>query len=312
MQSLTSKIFMNILRFIFHSPLFDSSKLSDNASKLVKDKKSHYRPSKDFVFSRVKCGNAFYERIEYQNKKSNKIILYIHGGGFKAPLIDTYRRLAEKYSRMFGGATLINADYRLYPQYELPAQMFDIAGIYLQLLNDGVNADDVIVMGDSAGANLALTSCLWLRDNGYPLPSHIVCFSLWGDATSSGSSRIKNAYSDPFYGIPRKAKIEDNLNLLRRISKYVQNLDRTNPYISPCFASFEGFKKVTLICGTAELDESDNDRVYEKMNNIGVDVELHKFDGMCHDFQLFSFLPESKKASGIVKNRIEDDCDENS
>lgn len=304
MQSLTSKIFMKILCVIFHSPLSDSSKLSDNASKLVKDKKSKYRPSKEFIHTKHECSETGYEKLISRKRKTDKVILLIHGGGFKIRLIDSYRRLAEKYSRMLDGATVINVDYRSFPQHEMPTQMHDVVSVYLHLLKEGTKPENIVVIGDSAGANLALTSSLWLRDNGYPLPCHIVCFSLWGDATSSGESKIKNAYSDPFYGIPKKAKIEDNLHLLRRISKYALNVDRTNPYISPCFASFEGFSPVTLVCGTAELDESDNDTVYRKMKEAGVDVRLYKFEGMCHDFQLFSFLPESKAAYKTVVQRI--------
>ena len=57
----------------------------------------------------------------------------------------------------------------------------------------------------------------------------------------------------------------------------------------------------------AELDESDNDRVYDKMKAAGVNVELHKFEGMCHCFQLFSFLPESSRAYNIIRQRIMED-----
>lgn len=304
MQSLISKIFMKTLCIVFHSPLSDSTKLSDNAKKITKDKKSRYKPSKDFVYSNHICNAVAYEKLVSRNRKTDRVILLIHGGGFKVKLIDLYRKLAEKYNRMFDGATVINVDYRTYPDYQLPTQMHDVVAVYLQLIKEGISPESITVIGDSAGANLALTSSLWLRDNGYPLPKSIVCFSLWGDATSSGDSRIKNAYTDPFYGISKRKKIEDNLHLLRRISKYVENLDRTDPYISPCFATFEKFPQVTLVCGTAELDESDNDRIYEKMKQAGVDVELYKFEGMCHDFQLFSFLPESKEAYRLVKQRI--------
>lgn len=304
MPSLTGKIFMNLLRIVFHSPLSDSTKLSDNAAKITKDKKTRYKPSKDFIHSRHTCGDAAYEKLVSQKCKTDKVILLLHGGGFKVPLIDFYRRLAEKYSRMFDGATVINVDYRTFPKSQLPSQLTDTVGVYLELLAQGIRPEDIIVIGDSAGANLALTSSLWLRDNDYPLPGHIVCFSLWGDATSSGDSRIKNAYTDPFYGISKKEKIEDNLHLLRRISVYVQNADRESPYISPCFGSFENFPKVTLVCGTAELDESDNDTVYRKMKQAGVDVELYKYEGMCHCFQMFSFLPESRQSYKKVTDRI--------
>lgn len=295
---------MGILRMIFHSPLSDSSKLSDNVSKITKDKESRYKPSKSFTHTKHICDTVKYEKIVNSNCETEKVILMIHGGGFKIELNDFYRRLAEKYSNMFCGATVINADYGRFPEFQLPSQMHDVVKIYLHLLDEGTKNSDIVVIGDSAGATLAMTSSLWLRDNNYPLPGHIVCFSLWADATSSGESRITNAYTDPFYGIAKHKKIEDNLHLLRRISKYVLNVDRIDPYISPLFGSFEKFPKVTLICGTAELDESDNDRVFAKMKDVNVDVELYKFEGMCHCFQLFSFLPESKIAYKIVKERI--------
>lgn len=304
MQSLTSKVFMSTLRLVFHSPLFDSSKLSDNAAKLTKDKKSKYKPSKNFIHSKHTTDGVKYEKLINRNCFTEKVILMIHGGGFRIELNDFYRRLAEKYSNLFCGATVINVDYGRFPEHQLPSQMHDVVKVYLHLLDEGINNSDIVLIGDSAGATLAMTSSLWLRDNGYPMPNHIVCFSLWADATSSGESRITNAYKDPFYGIARHKKIEDNLHLLRRISKYVLNVDRTSPYISPLFGSYVKFPKVTLVCGTAELDESDSDRVYEKMKLANIDAVLYKFESMCHCFQLFPFLPESKKAYTLVKNRI--------
>ncbi len=304
MQSLRSKVFMSFLRLVFHSPLSDSSRLTDNVSSVTKKMKSRYKPSRSFIYSKHTFDNVKYEKLIHKKCQTEKVILMIHGGGFKIELIDFYRKLAEKYSNIFNGATVINVDYGKWPEHKLPSQMHDVAKIYLHLLDEGVKNSDIIFIGDSAGATLAVTSCLWLRDNSYPLPEHIVCFSLWADATSGGASKIKNAYTDPFYGIAKRKKIEDNIHLLRRISKYVLDVDRTDPYISPLFGNFENFPKVTLVCGTAELDESDSDRVYEKMKNTGIDVELYKFEGMCHCFQFFSFLPESNDAYKKVKTRI--------
>lgn len=304
MQSVPSRILCACLRGIFHSPLLDSSKFSDFAGDKTKERKSHYKPSRGFVHSRHRCGEACYEKLVSDNCKTDKVILLIHGGSFKVKLIDMYRRLAEKLSKKLNGATVINVDYRIFPQHKFPTQLEDTAAVFLELLKQGVKPENVVFIGDSAGANLALTSSLRLRDNGHPLPGAIVCFSLWGDATSSGESRIKNAYKDPFNGISKRKRVEDNLHILRRISKYALNLDGTNPYLSPCFADFSGFPPVTLVCGGAEVDESDNDRVFEKMKAAGVDAVLYKFDGMFHDFQLVPFLPESKEAYCKVISRI--------
>lgn len=72
MQSLTSRIFMSTLRLVFHSPLSDSSKLSDNAAKLTKDKKSKYKPSKNFTHSKHTVDGVKYEKLINCNRKTEK------------------------------------------------------------------------------------------------------------------------------------------------------------------------------------------------------------------------------------------------
>lgn len=312
MQSVSSRIFCALLRAVFHSSLVNNRKLSDNAGKATKDAVSRYKASKGFEHTRHECGNAFYEKLVCKDCKTDKIVLHLHGGSFKVKLIDMYRKISEKYSRMVDGATVISLDYRIFPEHRFPSQLEDAVCVYKMMLEKGTPPENIIFIGDSAGATLALALALWLRDNGCPLPGHIVCFSLWGDATSSGASRIKNAYRDPFGGIAKRKKIEDNLDYLRGISKYAQELDRTNPYVSPCFGSFDGFPPVTLVCGEAEMDESDNDTVYEKMKSIGIDAKLYKFDGMFHDFQFFEFLPESRRAFDAVEKRLRGEQNENS
>ena len=304
MQSIRGRVLMCILRFVFHSPLSKSDKLSDRFAAISKRMKSEYKVPAGFALKRHLCNGVAYEELIPENKQTDIVLYHIHGGGFKVALNNFYRRTAEKYSMLFGNATVISVDYGTWPANELPSQMHDTVNVYRHLIAEGYSPDKIVFVGDSAGATLAVTSCLYLRDNNLPLPRHIICFSLWGDADSTGESRIKNAYTDPFYGIAKRKRIEDNLHLLRRISVYVQNTDRNNPYISPCRGEFTGFPPTDLFCGTAELDESDNDRVFEKMKAAGVDVQLYKYEGMCHCFQMFSFLPESKDAFEKAAERM--------
>lgn len=168
----------------------------------------------------------------------------------------------------------------------------------------GIEAKDIVLIGDSAGANLALTSTLYMRDNGMELPSAIVCFSLWGDATNSGKSVVDNCYRAPFGGIARRKKIEANWDYLHRISAFAKELDRSSPYVSPSFADYTNVPPVTLICGEAEMDRSANELAFDNMKNAGIDAELHMFDGMFHDFYLIPFFPETKRAFEIMKSRI--------
>ncbi len=305
MQSFASKILCGAMKAVFHSPLVNKSTMSDSAGKITKDKKSHYKPSKAFTLTRHRCGECFYEKLICKKCKTQKIILLFHGGSFKIKLIDTYRRLAEKYSLLSDGATVINVDYRTFPMHHFPSQLEDAVFVYCELLSQGIKSENIILIGDSAGANLALALPLYLRDNNIPMPSRIVSISLWGDLTAESPLREKNAYADPIYGLPKYKKIKDNLPYLHRPSSYARTVkDKKNPYASPCFGSFENFPPTTLICGGAELDEGDSDTVFFKMKEKNVDVFYYKAQGMFHDFPLVSFLPESKKAFKIIAERI--------
>lgn len=304
MQSLSGKVVSALLCAVFHSPLINNSEMSNNAGKKTKKYKSHYKPSKEFNYSVCVLNGVNYEILEPKQKGNNKVVLLLHGGSYKVRLIDMYRRIAEKISRMLDNCTVYSLDYRTFPEYKHPAQIEDTVALFQEMQRQGIEAKNIVFIGDSAGANLALTSTLYMRDNGMILPSAIVCFSLWGDMTNTGESVVENCYRDPFGGIARRKKVEDNWDYLHRISAFAKELDRSSPYVSPSFADFTGFPPVTLICGEAEMDRSANELAFDNMKKAGVDAELHMFDGMFHDFQLIPFFPETKRAYQIMKSRI--------
>lgn len=304
MQSLSGKIVSDLLCAVFHSPLINNSELSNHAGNKTKKYKSHYKPSKEFNYAVHNLNGVNYEILEPKQKGNDKVILMLHGGSYKICLIDMYRRLAEKYSKTLNYCTVYNLDYRIFPRHKYPTQIEDAVALFREMRRQGIHAEDIVIIGDSAGANLALTSTLYMRDNGMELPSAIICFSLWGDMTNSGKSVVENCYRDPFSGIARRKKAEDNWDYLHRISAFAKELDRSSSYVSPSFANFKGFPPVTLICGEAEMDRSANELAYENMIKAGVDTELYMFDGMFHDFQLIPIFPETKRAFDITKNRI--------
>ena len=71
-------------------------------------------------------------------------------------------------------------DYRLAPETRFPGQLLDVVSAYMRFLEDlHIPPENIIVAGDSAGGALALALLLYLRDNGYPLPSGAVVMSPW-------------------------------------------------------------------------------------------------------------------------------------
>src|SRR5262249_5127525 len=89
----------------------------------------------------------------------------LHGGGWILGSLDTHDRimrlLAEK-----SGVAVLGVDYRLAPEHKFPAGHDDALAALRHLLRDGaglgIDPARLAVGGDSAGANMALASCLQL------------------------------------------------------------------------------------------------------------------------------------------------------
>ena len=96
-------------------------------------------------------------------RASDRVVLYLHGGGFFAHLPRSYRRFARRLAQDFGATVYLPA-YRLAPEHRYPAASDDCLAVYRQLLDGGRDPASVCLMGDSAGGNLALVTLLRARD----------------------------------------------------------------------------------------------------------------------------------------------------
>lgn len=99
------------------------------------------------------------------------VMLYIHGGGWTLFSIDTHDRLMREYA---AGADMVVVaiDYSLSPEARFPAALHEVIAVVDWLKGNaadlGIDPGRIAIGGDSAGANLALSTCLALRDRGSP------------------------------------------------------------------------------------------------------------------------------------------------
>lgn len=218
-----------------------------------------------------------------------RIAVYIHGGGYVAgetldPLVVT---LAHRT-----GLRILSIDYRLAPEHPFPAGRDDCLAVYRELLRR-FGAHRLVVCGGSAGGGLALSALLAARDAGLPLPSALALLSPWSDLTRSGDSYYANEGRDPVLSWPE---------LQRAAEAYAGDRDPRSPELSPIHADYRsGFPPTLITTGTRDLFLSNCVRLYRRLRQAGVVVDLQIWEGMWHSFEgLTASMPESAEAIEVI------------
>lgn len=292
MQSLRSKLVIGLIknRHLFSLKL--KPEVVDESFSVEKFRESIDRVSariklpKDVVTEKVWLNNIQAEWIIPENPIKNKVLLYIHGGGFISGSCLTHRMHVAKFAKGCGLKSLV-FDYRLAPEFPFPAAIDDCVTAYKWLLAQGYMASNIVVGGESAGATLTLSLLLDLKDEGIELPKAAFSISPITDLSCSAKSFEYNAPNDvaPMGSWTTWTKM------------YVGNCDTRNPIISPQFGNYEGAPPLFICVGTHEIHFDDCVNVANVATSYGVDVTFRKWDKMIHAFPLLSPLfPEAKMA----------------
>lgn len=204
------------------------------------------------------------------------ILLHCHGGGYSTGSRIYARTLTSKLAESTSMDVLC-FDYRLAPEHPYPAATEDAMKVWDYLMLLGYGSGDVILTGDSAGGNLALSLTLKLKQEGRLLPRGLILMSPWTDLTSSGQSFESKAELDP---VLNKAYID------RMVEAYAGGQELKNPLISPLFGNFDGFPPTYIQVGENEILLSDSERLHQAFVDANVSVRMDTYPGMWHVFQM--------------------------
>lgn len=221
------------------------------------------------------------------------VLLYCHGGGYSTGSSIYGRTLTTRLASSTS-MDVLSFDYRLAPEHPYPAAIEDALKAWNHLMMFGYGARDVILVGDSAGGNLALALSHQLKKAGRLLPRGIVLMSPWTDMTSSGKSHCTKEGADPVLNAAYLQEMTENY-----LGKDYDKALLQDPMISPLFGDFEGFPPTYIQVGDQEVLQSDSVLLYKKMNQAGVNVTLDVFKGMWHVFQM---SPLKTAAEAMDKN----------
>jgi len=215
-------------------------------------------------------------RIDTPSSQSGRGVLYLHGGGYVIGGAGSHTKLAAHIGHA-ATARVWLPEYRLAPEHTYPAALKDALAMYEALISTGQDPAKLTLAGDSAGGGLVLATALAIRDAGMPLPASLVLLSPWVDLSLVGESIVTHAKRDPMLRPSWITWCAD---------RYRGNASASIEGCSPLFANLQGLPPLLIEVGSEEILLSDAERLAERARCAGVPVNLRRYDGLWHVFQL--------------------------
>lgn len=227
-----------------------------------------------------------------KTEKSNKVILYLHGGAYVG-------EIAEEHWLFFNeiikdtNATIIVPDYPLTPQYNYEDSFNMVFPLYKKIL-EKVKQENLILMGDSAGAGMSLSLVQKIVEDKLVQPSKTILISPWLDVTMS------NKEIDEV----QKRDTKLNKDILKIVGIfYAKTEENTKNYlVSPIYGKLEKLRNLVIYTGTNDILNPDVHLLEQKLKNNGINAKINEYDGAIHNWILEKYVDEkynndlSKKA----------------
>lgn len=211
-------------------------------------------------------------------------VIYFHGGMYTLEANSGHKRwMIRLFEKADCKVTFV--DYPLAPETTYLDTIKMVVHAY-EFLAGRFPEDNFILMGDSAGGGLALVLAQYLRDHHLGRRSDkLVLYSPWVRLDMQNPALLKDADKD---------LILDIAELEKSARAYSGEQDLTHPYLSPYFASCKDLGEIHVFYGSEEILAPDIRLLDKKCRQENIQSVFTRYPGMQHDFQLFTFLPESK------------------
>ena len=213
----------------------------------------------------------------YQSVAGGPLIVFFHGGGWLLGSVDDYDPVARRLA-LATGATVVSVDYRRGPEHRFPAAVDDAydatcwAGANAESL--GADPARLIVMGDSAGGNLAAVTAIRCRDeSGPPLSGQILIYPVT-------TCDLADGFTAEFEGL---MLFRDEMQWHQ--DNYLRTPDESLlPWVAPLGANLRDLPATAILLAECDPIAVQGARYAAELATAGVEVTLLEYPGMIHGF----------------------------
>ena len=219
------------------------------------------------------------------------VFMYVHGGGWVLGDYPTHQRLVRDLV-VNSGAAAVFVDYTPSPEAQYPVALNEIYAATKWVAENGheigVDGSNLAIAGNSVGGNMSAAVCLMAKDKGGPKIKFQLLLWMVADADFTRESWTKYA---------------EGRFLTASMMKWMWDNYTTDPqqrkeyYASPLQASLEQLKGLPpALAQIAENDIlHDEGLAYaRKLDEAGVPVTIHTYNGFIHDYGLLNPLDHIK------------------
>lgn len=214
------------------------------------------------------------------SKEKLPCLIFYHGGGFVLRASETHYQIAKEYAIRLS-CKVVYADYRLAPKYPFPIPVEDCYATYKWTLEQAeklmIDAERIVMGGDSAGGNLAISVTLMAINNKLPLPKAELLIYPVTDRRMITES-MKKYIDTPMWN----AKLSAKMWKWYLESQEIEHME----YASPMEAkTLKGFP--TSYIEVAEYDclRDEGIAFCNRLKEENVKAELYEVKQACHGFE---------------------------
>lgn len=240
------------------------------------------------TFEEVRLGTCRAQVVRAPSSRPERHVLYFHGGAF---VIGGWYLHGSMLSRIAdaSGATVTAVEYRKLPRHGIADATADGVAAYRHLLAQGVQPEDIVFAGDSAGGWLVFTVADAAMTEGLPAPAGIAALSPLLDLDLERSP------------VSHRRRRGCTLFGPRALPTFARLVQARGGYgRAPRDCDLTSLPPVLLQVSSSETLYEQVCVMHELLEAAGVPVQLQVWDGQVHVFQAATLLFEADQAIAQV------------